>query len=695
MRYFLVFGVSVLMSISVPVGYADEREYDDEIVVLSQRVERTVLDVPSNVTVIDEDDISDIRAEHIGDLIKITPNAFLQEIPGDYSYFQIRGLPRNLEQSNLPVYVDGVPYTSLYGLNVSLLDVERVELIRGPQGNLYGSNARDGIISITTRQPGDKPDWGGQVSIGNKNYRNIKLSGTTPVLEDQLFASLAVNRISRDGFVENTTLNQDIDNVDEYSLRGSLSWLLDNDLTTRLTLESVNKNNGAYTYVSGTPALDRGDSLRVGMDVDNEMDQSIRSASLSVDWQLSSNWMLSSVTGVRKVDTFARFDADLSELAYGYYDTWLNEKDVFQEIRFTSDPDKSDIDWLFGLSYFNNRDDNRNEYPVLVYSIDADMERTSWNGYGNATWDFAPDWSLEVGLRYTKENLDIDSTFNNPSVPLPAAVTSGDSSTGYSKWLPKSALNWQFSKNQSAYVSYGEGLLSGGGTWLKENTDATAMRLGTPVMYKPEISSNIEVGYKAWLPESSTSFSLSVFQMDVEDYQHFYPDALMQTRVTSIDRVRSQGVEASVARRLLDSLEGMFSFGYNEATVEQIDGVSGATALTSIEQGDRIPGAPKYNANLQLTHATDLSSTTTMRTTLSTNFFGESAFDNGDTLRQASYSLFDLNTQLIYRDQWFARLWVKNLADERYQIYRVSYGTSDIASYGQPRTVGIDFGRTY
>ena len=663
----------------------------NEVTVVSQRVERTLTEVPVSISVIDAQGIDDIRAETVGDVIKTMPNVYLQDIPSDYTYFQIRGLPRNLEQSNFPVYVDGVPYTSLYGLNVSLLDVEQIELIRGPQGNLFGANARDGLLSIKTRQPQDTAELRVQLGAGNFDYRNTQLVARGPLVDEQLYASFAAERRVRDGYVENATLDTQLDDVDEISLRTGLTWLASDSFSAHLSLDYQDRDNGAYTYVAGSPHLDRGDDLVTHMDIKNILDQEIKGTSLSLDWDLAPDWTLSSVTGTRELDTFGRFDADLGPTPFGFFDTTLEEEDLFQELRLASKPYSGPVDWLFGLSYFKNEDTNRNVYELMMTEIDANLERDTSSGYANATWYMTPRWTLETGIRYTHEEHTISTRYNNPLMPVPSAITSGEVSDDYSRWLPKAALSYELMQNQVTYLSYGKGMLSGSGTWLKEDTDpTTGARKGIPVIYDPEISSNLELGYKAFWPQNQTSLSLTVFQMDIEDYQHFYPDAMLQTRVASVPRVRSHGVEGSLVTQLTDYLKAMFSFGYSKAEIDEIDSISGASPLTSVQVGDRVPGAPKYNANLQLTHEMPVNENWNMRGTFNASYFGDTIFDNDGQLEQDSYPLIDLNWRLTYQDTWAIRFWAKNITDERYQIYRIKYGTSDVASYGSPRTVGID-----
>lgn len=662
----------------------------DTVTVTSQRVERDAQDVPSNISVLNEQQINDLRADTVSDVVKVLPNVSLQNIPGDYTYFQIRGLPRNLEQSNFPVYVDGVPYTSLYGLNISLLDVEQLELIRGPQGNLYGANARDGLLSITTRKPAEAPEGRIQVSAGNQGYNNLQFVGSSPLIANTLYGNVAFQRKTHDGFVTNTLLNKPVDDLEESTLRAGLLWEPNDVFTARLSMDAVDREGGTYNYVAGSPALNSGDKLSTAFNDDHQLDQDVRGGSLSMDWQLVPDWTLSSVTGFRKIDTFARFDADLSTLPFGYYDTWLNEKDLFQEVRLSGTPNGSTFDWLFGFSYFNSQDDNRNQYALFMSQTDGDIERDTYTAFSNVIWQMAPQWTLEAGLRYTQEDLEMQSRFENPMMSLPTAVTEGQISKRFNEWLPKAALSYDITDNQTLYLSYGKGMLSGGATWMQEDTTATGMRLGSGIIYDPELSSNLELGYKAYLPDSRSTINLALFQMDIKDYQHAYPDPLFLTRISSVERVRSNGVEASFATWIMDNLSATFSLGYNDATVDEIDGTTGATALTSLKAGDRVPNAPKYNASVQLTHETPLNDQWHMRSNLSANYFGETLFDFGGQLRQESYGLIDLNTSFTFADDLSIRLWAKNVTDERYQIYRVNLGGMDIASYGQPRTIGID-----
>lgn len=660
------------------------------VTVTSQRVERDALDVPSNLSVIDEQQIRDLRAETVSDVVRILPNVNLQDIPGDYNYFQIRGLPRNIEQSNLPVYVDGVPYTSLYGLNISLMDVEQLELIRGPQGNLFGANARDGVLSVTTRMPSDEAEGRVQLSTGNHRYNKVMFAGSTPLVTGEWYGSLSVQHRQHDGSVHNSHLDKPVDPLDEQTARAALYWEPDDRFNARFSLDATDKDGGTYNYVPGTPALDKGDDLTTAFDEDQMLSQKIRGGSLSMDWQFQPDWTLSSVTGLRKVDTFARFDTDLGMLPYGYYDTWLNEKDTFQELRLSSTPHQGAVDWLFGVSYFNNQDKNRNQYPLGMSQVDGQVERDTYTAYSNGVWRFAPAWTLEAGLRYTHETLTLDSRFDNPALPLPTAVTQGRVDEDYREWLPKAALSYALSDQQRLYMSYGKGMLSGGATWMQEHTSAMGERSGHGILYAPELSTNVELGYKAYLPDSRSTLSLTLYQMDVEDYQHAYPDASFQTRISSVDRVRSQGVEASFSTWLMDNLQAAFSFGYNDAQVDQIDGMTGATALTSIKEGDRVPNAPEHNASIQLNHSMPVSDQWRMRSNLIASYYGETTFDFGGELKQGSYGVLDLNTSFDYSDSLSVRLWAKNVTDERYQVFRMNLGTSDIASYGQPRTVGID-----
>ncbi len=663
-----------------------------EVVVQALRVEKDIKDVPQSMDVLTSEDIELQRYSNVADAIKSIPNMTLSDIAGDYNYIQVRGLPRNLEQANVPVYVDGVPQTSLYGLNLSLLDVESIEFLRGPQGNIYGSNARDGIIVITTKKPGNEPTARVKIGAANFNEKSAKILASSALIDDELSAKVAFNHLKRDGFVDNTYLDRSVDDKTQNNVALSFYWTPDENWSAALYMDYADTEGGAYPYVPETSKPNRGDDLEAAYDVEGVFDQTSEGVALHVDWDLHPDWVLSSVTGSRKIDTYGRFDADLAVTPAAtstLVDTWIDEEDYFQEFRLTSAPEALPVDWIFGAAYYRVTEDNRNRAAMKVIPMDltragGEFSRDTYTVYADALWRFASAWSLNVGGRYTKEYYKIDSTFYN--MFLAPAETQGEYQTDYAKFLPKVALKKDFGRDHTLYASYGQGLLSGGGSWIAEETKPSGERLGYGKTYDPETNEVIETGYKSYWLDRTVMANVNIFDSRVKDYQYAHPDAGGNTRIASIEEVRSRGVEGSVSALLTEVWQAALRFGFNDAKITQVDGYTGA----SMAEGNRVPYAPKHNVHLETTYFAQLNDDWTFTPSASVSHFGDIAQDGREDKFQDSYLLISTSLNFTYRDDYSIRLWGANLTDERYQTYSVSWAGTDYSTYGEPLRFGLD-----
>ena len=691
MNKFTVVAVAISGLLGTLPLYANET-VDETVIVQASRVEKDIKDIPQSMDFVDAEDVDSQRYRTVADVIKSIPNMTLSDIAGDYNYIQVRGLPRNLEQANVPIYVDGVPQTSLYGLNLSLVDVESIEFLRGPQGNIYGSNARDGLIVITTKKPSNEAKANVKIGAAHYDEQTVQLVASSALVDDQLSAKVAFNHLKRDGFVTNTYLNQSVDHKEQNNIALSFYWTPDQNWSANLYLDYGENDGGAYPYVPDSNKPSRGDDIKTAMDVEGLFDQKSKGAALNLGWQVNADWALSSVSGYRSIETFGRFDADLAvspAAASALVDTWINEEDYFQEFRLTSTPSALPVDWIFGAAYYKVTEDNRNRAAMTATNMDltrvaGDFSRDTYTAYIDALWRFAPTWSLNLGGRYTKENYEIDSVFYN--MFLSPAQTQGNYSTDYDKFLPKIAINKDFGNDHTLYASYGEGLLSGGGSWMAEETTASSDRLGYGKTYEPETSKVAEIGYKSYWLGRTVMANINVFEARVNNYQYAYPDAGNNTRIASIKEVRSRGIEGSVSAFLTEAWQAAIRFGFNDAKITQVDGYTGA----SMAEGNRVPYAPEHNVHLETTYFAYLSENWSFTPSMSVSHYGDVAQDGKGKKFQDPYWIVNANLDFTYRDDYSIRLWGANLTDERYQAYSVNWAGTDYSTYGEPLRFGVD-----
>lgn len=695
MNNFTVVGAAAIAGLlgTLPaIAIENVDETMETMIVQAARVDKDIKDIPQSMDFLTSEDMETQRYRTVADAMKSIPNMSMSDIAGDYNNVQVRGLPRNLEQANVPIYVDGVPQTSLYGLNLSLVDVESIEFLRGPQGNIYGSNARDGIIVITTKKPDNDPTARVKLGVANYNEKSAQVLASSALIEDQLSAKVAVNHLERDGFVKNTHLGKSVDDKKQNNIAISSYWTPSEDWSATLYMDYGEVDGGAYPYVPESSKPNRGDDLKAAFDVEGVFDQTSKGMALNVDWNLTPEWTLSSVSGYRKIDTFGRFDADLAvtpDATSTLVDTWIREKDYFQEIRLVSTPHELPIDWIVGAAYYKVTENNNNQAAMKASKMAltktaGDFERDTYTAYVDAIWRFAPTWSLNLGGRYTKENYEIDSSFYN--MFLNPAQTQGNYKTDYSEFMPKVALSKDFGRDHTIYTSYGEGLLSGGGSWMAEETTPVGKRLGYGKIYDPETSKVVEIGYKSYWLDRTVMTNINVFEARVENFQYAYPDAGGSTRIASIQEVRSRGIEGSISALLTDAWQAALRFGFNDAKITQVDGYTGA----SMAEGNRVPYAPEHNVHVETTYFADINDDWSFTPSMSMGYFGEVAQDGRGEKFQKPYLVVNANLDFSYRDDYSIRLWGANLTDERYQTYSVKWGSSNYSTYGEPLRFGVD-----
>lgn len=660
------------------------------ITVTSQRIEKSPLEVSSNITIFDEETIKSLNLTSLSELLALIPNFSMQSITGDYDYIQVRGMPRNYEQSTLSVFIDGVPYSSLYGLNIPLLNISSVEVIKGPQGNLFGRNTRDGIIVINTKNATNEVSGFAELSLAELNQKSLKASLNAAIKEDVLWFSIGGNVLQRDGTVKNTLLKNDVDPIDEHSSYAKLNWQL-NDFNGQIKFNYEKKDNGLAPYVITEPPLKDGDPLEIALNIENKFKQKNTGISVDLNWDINT-WKVSSITSYAKVNTAAEFDADYSDLPLGSYHSQIDEKDIYQEFRLTSHDIHSQLSWLIGASYNKNEQNNSNQYPLFSMETDVKLERENYLAYLDLIWQINQQWQLQAGTRYFDEEVTSTSIYTNPTYPVPNPITQGFTSHKDARFLSKAALNYQFSPEQRIYMSYGEGYLSAGTSWLMEYIDDSGMRQGTGTPYSPELSKNIEFGYKTNLSTYATQLELSVFDSQLHDYQYYYLTPFGFSRVTSIDEVTSQGIEFSISSQFTESLSWQMNVGINDA---QVTSIGTQENDLDISKGDNIPLTPRFSVSNTLLYSFQLNTDWIIDANITWQHNDAIYFDFNKQQQQGTSNIFNTSLSFNYQQNWLMTIWANNLTDQRVQQFRIAMPGNDLANYITPRQIGLNIARYF
>ena len=654
----------------------------ETITVTSEKRERDVQTIPSSVTVIGETQSDDFELTSTFDLFSFTPNLYFINVGHGMqkSIISLRGVNSNsVGGSAVGVYVDDVSYP---GLEISLYDIERIEVLRGPQGTLYGRNSEAGIINIVTRKPSS--EWEGNLRLesGSFNSYGIKGAVSGPIKGDRFGFKAAMRYHESDGYFENQYDGSD-DMGSQENLDGRLTFTAALTDKLDLTLTADLQNYESPKYGNFAP-LDAGDDLRKSINVDytGETSKDTDGASLRIEYQLQ-GMKLVSITSIHNEDYYYSQDIDFMPIDLMSMETQTDLTSNAQELRLVSDRPRSSLQWLAGLFLLNEKNDN--DYNMWMnfmnmgYNVPG--ETVYWESstdtlgaalFGEATYSFAAGLDLTLGLRYDREQVDFDYR-QQPSGSMletmgySAYTTSNDDT--FDAWLPKIALSCHLSEEMIPYFIVSRGFRSGG---FNENS-----QVGTP--YDPEFTWNYELGVKTSWWDNRLHLNAALFYIDRTDMQvEIITSDGYSMYIDNAAKASSKGFEAELIALPVKGLELVAGAAYTDSKYEEY------STGVDVFDGNQAIHSPEYTVNLAATYR----HSSGFFLNASYNHAGKIYFDTANTRSQGGYGLFD--AKLGYETGHFdIYLYAKNLFDQEYvtrafEVSDVWYGRP-----GAPQTFGV------
>lgn len=620
-----------------PDTAVSETAITDEIVVTGARGRiETALEVPISVTAYNEEEIEDARIDRVGDFITLTPNVTIDEAQNvGLSALTIRGVTqvRNGEPPVATV-VDGVLQINSRQFTQELVDVERIEVLRGPQGALYGRNATGGAILITTKDPSNVLEGHVRAGIG-RNEHLLQGAVSGPIVEDKLLFRAAARYSDYGGSLINETLGERVGDLEDITLRGKLLWRPTGNFEADLRASVSRAEGGGLNYVyqpaivgpDGKPiALDftRGDADEVSRIIYsnnpgfNERD--INEFALKMDYDLG-GVTLRSVSSYNDLQEYLQGDQfpytaattispGAAPLGDGTQTQFVDIEAWSQEFRIISPTDQR-LRWMAGVYYLETDrfissttgsdlgqgitrvereplfSDPAN--PTLTYFAD-DNDNTAWALFGNVDFDVTDRLELSAALRYDEDEREQTvSPLNTGGAP--GAVNTAT----YDKLQPKLTARYQITPDFNVYASWGEGFRSGQFNQNGVGAAAAAAGLvGVEDVVDEEITETYELGFKGRLGDR-LRLSGAVFDTTVEGQQYFvFVGAVGAQVLVNIDEVSLQGGELELAANLAEGLDAYASVGVTDSEVEEY-------ALNPAAVGNKAPYVPDmtFNAGVQ------------------------------------------------------------------------------------------------
>lgn len=677
--------------------YADEQTAQidlERIEVTAEKRSANIMEVASSVTAIFGQELADSEVYSITELGHEIPSLHVYSWGGrrDSNVF-IRGIgPGLFTESTVGFYVDGVNYNSNSIFDLDLVDIEHVEVLRGPQGTLYGGNSLAGVINIITKQPDEIQEVTGMVSADNFGSKRVRLGLNTPINNDDLFLGMSVSAHSTDGHLENTYLNKDFGARDDISARAKLRWLATDNLEANFAIDHERFRGDSYAM--GPIEKIKANPVQVDHDFEGTDDRDALGASLTLDYE-GNNVDFISITSWRDWDNFNTADQDTGHNSG--YQFHSNSTEVFdqisQEMRWSS-KNTSDYYWLVGIygyqSSIHNTTRNDLNFSAMYPGSGAIVDRSAtikddqaWAAFGQIDYAITEDITVIVGLRYQKEQREADISINFQSTGV---TTQYDGEKKFSEVLPKLALSYQTHSDDLIYASWSKGYRAGGFDTLYPNLNKPS--------FEPEYSNNYEIAYKALTLDNQLSFSITAFYVSLDDQQ---VQQMLENTTIITDNAgesSSRGLEFESRYQPHSDWTIGFSSSYIDATYSEYESVNFATGAVEDYSGNRLPNTPKFSVNLSISNRTELSGDYTLFTQLESIYMGEHFFDAGNQMKQPRYSL--LNGKIgLESENWYAHLWVKNALEEYYSKVAFNFGFGVTGEAGNPRTIGLTVGTNF
>lgn len=717
-----------------------------EVVVTARHRAENSQKVPAALSVIGGDFLAKTNTTTVSQLVQLVPSIQFSYSNARNSNINIRGLGSNLGLANdglnsgVGYYIDQVYYTRAGPTTFDLADISQIEVLRGPEGTLFGKDTTAGAIVINTALPTFKPSGLAEVSGGDYGYFQAKATVSGPLIPDVLAGSLAFQTTTRDGFLTNAYNGKKVNSYKDTAYRGQLLYTPTNDLRVRFIadynvqpidccaqvlagIESPpnGKNFTAYAQHFGyTPVVGQ-----VAMNSPFSTRQETGGVSTEIDYSLP-KLVFTSVTAWRFWNFWPVNDADLSPLpillsAGG--DDYENQ--FTQEFRVAS-AGVNVVDYVAGLYIYHEK---LKSVAHTVYGADgsyfllgpaanpADLTGVTANSVGTydtssaaafaqAVWHVTSQLNLTGGVRYTQEvkRGDFSQTVFGGFVltsPIDIATRKAVANPGafgvkLDQGRPSGMVNvsYQLTPQALAYVNYSTGYKSGG-------LNLQQLPPGAKLVVQPETIQSVELGLKTQLFERKVTLNADLFWEQDKNYQaNNFDQNLNKVYLSNIPEVRSQGIEADLQAHPTADLSFYASGTYDDATYANYPGSPcGLEAITTLEcnlTGRPLAGVPRWAASVGGEFSQPLPlGALEVRAYVGADFSYRSAIYSQPT--DSIYSLLPdrslLNLRLGVRsDRWDAYIWSKNITDTRYYVTTGAGIGNTGALYGllgDPQTWGV------
>jgi len=733
----------------------------EEIVVTAQHREERLQDVPIAVAAVTANALKDNGVDSTRDLPQLVPSVQFTR-SGASGLLFVRGVGTTNaavgEEGANAVYVDDVYMADLSQVINNFNNIERIEVLKGPQGTLFGRNATGGLVHIITREPGDQVVVDAEGGIANYKTFSGRIYAATP-LTDKLSADIALTGYDQDeGFGKNLTLNKENKLQNYWGARSK--WVLRATDTVKFTL------TGDYNHSYDNLAL----GYRQDPDFPGRGVTAAAPAPTTTGWNALSNhypttrlniWgvsfkgeadlgfaKLTSVTAYRKTENKSDFDVEGSAIDQLNIAFTSGTKSFQQEFRLASNA-SGPFTWQAGVFYLHAESENDSIFSGSSFAglgaggrqhIVADLKSNSYAAFAEATYDITPTTHLTGGIRYTADRrhfVGAQTNINNALGEFPgtALVTPGgvplagpgrqDSRLSYDKVTWRVALRQELSDDISVYASVNKGFKSGSYSLQSPTNDP----------YLPQYIMAYEAGFKSELFDRRLRFNAAYFHYDIDDYQvrsaAITPSGPGSSVILNAATVKVDGVDVEFEAKPTDALRLFGGFTWLNSRYGKFGGVGASTQAPILYLnpatcpanlvGTRNPGvlgagprtggfttcfgdvsglstmnAPDFTGSFGAAYTVPLPNDGSVRLSALYNYNSGYVFEPDNKAKQGEYSLVNASAEYRPNEHFGVEVWGRNVFNKQYSVQKISTsGLSVTTTLGAPATYGVTFKVNY
>ncbi len=690
----------------------DQNVYD-EIVVTARKRQEQSHQVPIAITAFGREQLQSPLLEDISNLGDLAPNVdFNWTAPfsgsSNAASVFIRGVGQNdfllTTDPGVGIYLDGVYISRSVGGVLELTDIERVEVLRGPQGTLFGKNSIGGAIQVISRKPSEAFQGEIQATTGDYRRRDLVVSAEGRVM-DNMQGRISVSSDARDGYVERLSDGTELGDIDRQSAKAVIAyqpsdrseWLLSLD-HTKQRQEAIAQTLLEVTPMTFTPHRDLFNALVASpdspyddrwltgntdenhQDGPSQDDLNVSGASLSLEHDF--DWgTLTAISGYRRMSAVYARDSDASPYDYAHSTNRDSHKQFSQEFRVQGIALEDKLNWLAGVYY--SREHGINQTEAILWSglyaatgialldsdfdVNNDIRTRSGAVFSQISYAITEQLSATAGLRVTREKkaFSVNNRKINSGEQVVGPATVDDEWTNSS---PMVSLDYRWTPTLMSYLSYSRGFKSGG-------FNGRQIFPGPVDRFDPEFAATTELGLKALLWDGRVNIQASLFDTDYEDMQFTVLDAGVIPVINNAAEAGIKGGELELALTGVNGFSARAGIGYLDARYESLD-----PGVIITEDMDLVR-VPRWNVHADLSYSWGLDNAGVIRLAGNANYKSKVYHDptNVETIAQDGLTLVNASLDWRSRDEaWGVGVFVTNLTDKRYFVS----GASELASLG-------------